>query len=146
MRVFARLSRTRLKRVPLLPQIFDALLYAQTALFAPRRRAAMDQVERTVLAWPGLRAHTHRFGGTEYRLRGAEIGHLHGNGVVDLPFTQATKTKLLAAGRAREHHSFPGSSWVTFVVRTEHDVPSALSLLHLSYEGHAGTPVFPSEP
>lgn len=136
MRYFTVLSRTPLKRVPLLPQIFDALLYAQTALFAPRRFVALDHVERAVRSWPGIHAHTHRFGGTEFRRGGMEIGHLHGNGVLDLLFTPALKSRLLATGRAREHHSFPQSGWVTFVLHSEQDTAGALSLLRLSYERH----------
>ena len=37
-------------------------------------------------SWPGVEAHPHRFGGTEYRIGKREIGHIHGDALVDIPF------------------------------------------------------------
>lgn len=50
----------------------------------------MGQIAETIrdelLRWPGVTAHSHRFGGTEFRVGHGEIGHLHGDRLADLPF------------------------------------------------------------
>lgn len=47
---------------------------------------AQKRITETVLSWDGVIAHPHRFGGTEYRLGRREIGHMHGDRLVDIPF------------------------------------------------------------
>ena len=42
-------------------------------------------VEGEVSSWPGIVPGGGRFGSTVYRLGRREIGHLHRNGVADLP-------------------------------------------------------------
>jgi hypothetical protein len=76
----------------------------------------------------------HRFGGAEYRLCGQEIGHVHGCGLVDIPLNKTLRDRLVAAGNARPHHIYPNSSWISFQIASEADLPRALALLHLGYE------------
>jgi len=45
-----------------------------------------ETIEREVGGWPGVEEQVHRFGGVEFRVNGHEIGHLHGDRMVDLPF------------------------------------------------------------
>ena len=44
------------------------------------------QIRAAVLTWEGVESHPHRFGGIEYRLHQREIGDVHGDRLVDLPF------------------------------------------------------------
>ena len=46
---------------------------------------AAKEILATVSEWPGVEAHPHRFGGTEYRIGKREIGHIHGDSLVDIP-------------------------------------------------------------
>jgi hypothetical protein len=39
---------------------------------------ARQKIHETVLSWPDVTAHPHRFGGTEFRLGKRELGHIHG--------------------------------------------------------------------
>ncbi len=96
--------------------------------------SASEQVRQAVSAWPGVSAHPHRFGGTEYRLGRREIGHMHGDWLVDIPFPTRVRNELVAAGRAEPHHILPDSGWVSCHVRTADDVGRAVELLRLSYE------------
>jgi hypothetical protein len=96
-------------------------------------RNAQDQIRAAVLAWPGVTAHPHRFGGTEYRLGSREIGHVHGDSLVDIPFPSRVRNEMVAAGRARPHHVLPESGWVSFYIREAADVEEAIALLNLSY-------------
>ncbi len=97
------------------------------------------RLEHVVREWNGVEISPHRFGGVEYRVGRREIGHLHPNGTLDLPFPMRIRRELVAAGRAVAHHMLPNTGWVTFRIRTEHDVPSALALLRLNYERLIGT-------
>ena len=93
----------------------------------------LTEIEREILSWPEVSAHSHRFGGREFRFRAAEIGHVHTGGNVDIPFPRLVRDALLATGHAEEHHWVPNSGWITYRVRGENDLSHALWLLRLSY-------------
>lgn len=98
-------------------------------------RGAHNTITKTVSGWPGVSAHPHRFGGTEYRLgEQREIGHTHGDQLVDIPFPTKVRDDIVAAGRAEPHHILPESGWVSVYLRTPEDVERALELLRLSYD------------
>jgi len=90
-------------------------------------------IEDAVAEWADVSMHSHRFGGKEFRVGRAEIGHLHVNGVLDIPFTRRIRNVLIAEGLAEQHQYVPDSGWTTFRIRNEGDVKHALRLLRLSY-------------
>jgi hypothetical protein len=92
-----------------------------------------DRLVEELSSWPGVSANPHRFGGTEFRFKAAEIGHIHPGGIVDIPFPRSVRDALLAEGLAHEHRWVPNSGWVTFQVRGEDDFAHALWLMRLSY-------------
>jgi hypothetical protein len=97
-------------------------------------RGARQTITQTLTSWPGVSAHPHRFGGTEYRLgERREIGHIHGDQLVDIPFPTKVRAELVAAGRAEPHHVLPESGWISFYLREPGDVERAIELLRLSY-------------
>ena len=118
-----------LARVPLLPQLFDALLLVWTAVFRRARLRALEALESAALALPGVCPRVHRFGGLEFHQAGRELGHVHGHGLLDVRLPRADAAALLAAGRVQRHHVLPRSGWVSFQLRSEADVPFALELL-----------------
>ncbi len=91
-------------------------------------KALVDEVS----AWPSVTSHEHRFGGTEFRVGGREIGHAHLFGIVDIPFTVRVRDALIAAGRAEQHHWLPDSGWTTVRV-SKHGSENARELMQLSY-------------
>ncbi len=123
-----------LRFVPALPQLLDTGLVAVTTLRRPSVTRALDQIDQTVMTWPGVTKGLHRFGGTEYRLGGHELVHVHGNGLLDLPLTKPLREQLVADGRAQSHHIYPRSGWVSFYIHSEADTLNALALLRLAYE------------
>jgi hypothetical protein len=48
-------------------------------------RGDAEWIRREVTAWAGVEAHTHRFGGTEYRYGCKETGQVHGDRLIDSP-------------------------------------------------------------
>lgn len=96
-------------------------------------KSLVKLLEEEVSRWPNVTLHTHRFGGTEFRLGHAEVGHVHIGGIVDIPFTRPIHDALLTDGLAETHQWVPDSGWVTFRMHTERDLEHALWLMRLSY-------------
>ncbi len=96
-------------------------------------REKIDHIKQTVTAWTGVTAKPHRFGGLEFNLGTVEIGHIHLNGMVDIPFNSKIRVQLLAEKRAEPHHLLPETGWITFYIRSAEDVEQAIWLLRLSY-------------
>jgi hypothetical protein len=94
---------------------------------------AQTEVTRVVLIWDGMSQVPHRFGGVEYRFGNREIGHIHGDYLVDIPFPTKVRDKIVAAGEAQPHHILPDSGWVSIYLREPADVERALDLLSRSY-------------
>jgi predicted DNA-binding protein (MmcQ/YjbR family) len=95
---------------------------------------AQQQITEAVLSWAGMSAEPHRFGGTEYRLGTREIGHIHGDHLVDIPFPTKVRAELVAAGAAEPHHLLKETGWVSFYLRQSTDIERAIALLQRSYE------------
>lgn len=95
---------------------------------------AANRVTQEVMTWPNVTAAPHRFGGTEYRLGRRELGHIHGDSFVDIPFPTPVRNELVAAGQAEPHHVLPDSGWITFYLHTPADVEHAIALLRRSFE------------
>jgi hypothetical protein len=97
----------------------------------------LKKLEEQVSGWQNVSVHPHRFGGTEFQFGDAEVGHVHTNGLVDIPFPRSVRDALLADGLAEEHHWVPNSGWITFQMRREEDLSHAVWLMRLSYLRYA---------
>jgi hypothetical protein len=95
-----------------------------------RKEALTDEL----LSWPGVTNQPHRFGGIEFLFQGKEIGHLHGDHLVDLLLPKSQRDKWIAAGRAKPHHIFPESGWLSIYLKSEEDVVNAVEILRTKYE------------
>jgi len=91
-------------------------------------------IVREVSAWPGVTTAPHRFGGIELRYGRRELGHVHGDQLVDLPFPLLIREQLVAAGKAEPHHVHPESGWVSVHIREASDVARVVQLLRLNYD------------
>jgi hypothetical protein len=119
-----------LARVPGLPLLFDALLLAFTCIAHRSRIEAMESLEVEALRLLRIRLKVHRFGGIEFiEPKGRELGHLHGNGLLDVLVGRGKGELLIAMKKVRPHHVFPKSSWISFQLESKADVPFALELL-----------------
>ncbi|QYR21314.1 DUF5519 family protein [Paenibacillus sp. sptzw28] len=87
-----------------------------------------------LLTWPEVTQQPHRFGGIEFRFRGKEIGHLHGDHLVDLTLPKSLRDELVISGRAQPHHMYPDSGWVSVYLTSNEDVTRAIEILRLKYE------------
>jgi hypothetical protein len=96
--------------------------------------SAKEKIEHSVMKWDGVISEPHRFGGVEFKLGKREIGHVHGNYLVDIPFTRKIKDEILSAGLANQHHVLPNSGWISKYLETPGDVDTAIELLRRSFE------------
>jgi hypothetical protein len=100
-------------------------------------RLYLKKLEQEVSGWQNVSVHPHRYGGVEFQFGDAEVGHVHTNGIVDIPFPRSIHDSLLANDLAEEHHWVPNSGWITFQMRSEEDLSHALWLMRLSYLRYA---------
>ena len=97
-------------------------------------RGAQTRITEAVTSWAGVTSQPHRFGGVEYVIGRREIGHIHGDHLVDIPFPKKMRDEIVTTGRAQPHHILPETGWVSFYLRQESDVEQAIALLCKSYE------------
>lgn len=96
-------------------------------------RTDIQPIIDTVRTWEQVTSQPHRFGGVEFNLGKVEIGHVHGHGLVDIPFTRRLRDILVANGDAEPHHLLSESGWISFYLRQPQDTAQAIRLMRLSY-------------
>ncbi len=97
-------------------------------------QSASKTIQQAVLSWSNVEAKPHRFGGTEYVIGKREIGHIHGDWLVDIPFPVKVREEVVASGKAERHHILPDSGWISKYLREQKDVDEAIELFKLSYD------------
>jgi hypothetical protein len=97
-------------------------------------KGAQARITQALTVWEGLSIQPHRFGGVEYVIGKREIGHIHGDHMVDIPFPKRMRDEIVAARRAQPHHVLPETGWVSFYLNQEADVDRAIVLLRESFE------------
>jgi hypothetical protein len=124
-----------LGRVPLLPQLFDAWLLLVTAMSDRSKLRAIELLEKRVVEIFDAQMRVHRYGGTGFVVGETELGHVHGNGLVDVFVGRTCRDEVVQSGKALPHHVFPKSGWVSFWMKDERDVAVALDLLRMAEQG-----------
>jgi hypothetical protein len=95
----------------------------------------LESIQKEILSWSFVTAEVHEFGGIEFRLDKREMGHIHGERLVDLPFPMKIRNELVSSGRVSPHHVLPQSGWVSYWINNgEKDVPEVLELFRMRYE------------
>lgn len=96
-------------------------------------RELLESLESEVLGWPGVVRDPDTRGITVYRYGRRQIGHVHHDGVADLPFPREVHERLISEGRAEPHRGgFRGV--VSYRLRSPEDVPGAVELFRMGYE------------
>jgi hypothetical protein len=95
---------------------------------------AKEKISAAVSAWGEITLAPHRFGGTAFMLGKRELGHIHGDRLVDIPFPKPVRDQLVSSGQAEPHHILPNSGWISFFLRTEADIDHAIELMRRSFD------------
>jgi hypothetical protein len=93
----------------------------------------LEAIDRELLSWPGVSREPGRFNSTVYLLGRREIGHVHRNGVADLPFPKAIYDELIATGRAQPHQ-VGVRGFVSHRIDDRADVGKAIALFRMNYD------------
>lgn len=59
--------------------------------------------------------------------------HIHGTGHCDIQLSKSEQERVLAEGKARPHRWAPEAGYVTFLVKSEADLESAMELIRLAH-------------
>jgi Luciferase len=97
-------------------------------------RGSQARITETFTSWVSVTSQPHRFSGVEYVIGKREVGHIHGDHMLDIPLPKKVRDEIVAASRAQPHHILPETGWVSFYLRQEGDVERAIALLHESYQ------------
>jgi hypothetical protein len=122
-----------LKFVPGMALLFDAWLKVYSLFTNPDMLDWIDEMEKEVLRWKDTSTQTHKYGGLQFNWNGRELGHIHSNGLLDMPLSRKVKAQLMREGRIQDHHSFKDTGWISFYMHTNNDTVYGLMLLKLAY-------------
>ena len=96
-------------------------------------RGAQKRIVSVVSSWDAVEIGPHRYGGLEFRLGKRELGHIHGDALVDIPFPRSVRDEIVESRLAEPHHIIPDSGWVSVFLRAKDDVDRAIQLLDRSF-------------
>jgi hypothetical protein len=96
----------------------------------------IETIKKEICSWPYVTVEPHRFGGIEFRLNKREMGHVHDEGLADIPFPMKIRNELVNAGRVKPHHVLPQSGWISYWFHNieEEDVSTVIELFRMRYE------------
>ena len=97
-------------------------------------RDAKKRITEAVTSWGEITLAPHRFGGTAFMLGKRELGHIHGDRLVDIPFPKPVRDELIRTGQAEPHHILPDSGWISFFLKSEADIDHAINLMRTSFD------------
>ena len=123
-----------LKHVPGMGFLFDNCLNIWTLVTDPAQFDYIDDIELQLLLWEGVNIGLHKYGGIQFNYNKREIGHIHGNGLLDMLLSSKLKQQLMQEGKIFDHHVFKHTGWISFYIKTQADRDYALRLLKLGYQ------------
>jgi|GEM_PF-458510 len=125
-----------LKHMPGTAFLFDCWLRIVTLFNNPVLLDYMDEIEGEVLKWRGTIKTLHKYGGVQFNYGNREIGHIHGNGLLDMLLNKNLKQQLMEEGKVLNHHVFKNTGWVSFYIKNKTDKDYAINLLRIAYQFH----------
>jgi hypothetical protein len=101
----------------------------------PESQTPSEQITEEVTSWPGVEAGPGRRGEFAFKVRGREIGHLHGDHAAHFSFPNDVWADLRNEGRIVDHPVFPGRVGpASRRIETEDDVRDVIAMMRLNYE------------
>ena len=96
----------------------------------------IENIKKEILSWPYATPELYRFGGIEFLLNKREMGHIHNEGLADIPFPMKIRNELVKSGRVKPHHVLPQSGWISYWFHNneEEDVSTVIELFRIRYE------------
>lgn len=99
------------------------------------RQSVSQEIIDEVTSWPGVEAGPGRRGELAFKVRGREIGHLHGDRSAHFGFPKDVWRGLLEQGRIEPHPVFPDRIGpAARRISDQDDVRDVIALMRLNYE------------
>jgi hypothetical protein len=100
-----------------------------------RTQTASERITEEVTSWPGVEAGPGSRGEFGFRVRGHEIGHLHGDRTAHFGFPREIGAELREQGRVGPHpvnrHS---TKMAARQIQSEADIDEVIALMRLNYD------------
>jgi Luciferase len=94
-----------------------------------------QQITEEVTSWPGVQAGPGRRGEFAFKVRGREIGHLHGDHAAHFSFPKPVWAELFGQARITYHPVFPDRQGpAARRIDDAEDVRDVIALMRLNYE------------
>ena len=93
----------------------------------------LSTIEQEVLLWSGVRSVAGRFSAVAFRYGKREIGHIHRDGIADLPVREEMREDLLATGRAFPHRAGV-KGYLSYPIENREDVSAVIEILAANYD------------
>ena len=101
----------------------------------PKTQTPSEEITEQVTSWPGVEAGPGKRGEFAFKVRGREVGHLHGDHAAHFFFPKDLWTELMDEGRIAEHPVFPGREGpASRRIESEEDVQDVIAMMRLNYE------------
>lgn len=95
-----------------------------------------NRVVETIASWEYIRVKQFPHDVKTFQLGPCEIGHIHPDGFIDIVFPRPLRNQLIREERAKPHHIYPRSEWISLDLNSESDIENILWVLRLSYLYH----------
>jgi MFS family permease len=111
----------------------------------PEERGDIGEIASSLIdeitKWEGIMVRPHPFGGFQFKLNGADIGHVHGDKLADLPLSSHVRQKisLLKKDNDINHHPakyqiYRETGWVAYYLNDIQDLSVLLQHFKSQYE------------
>jgi hypothetical protein len=99
-------------------------------------RNASETIAGEVGTWSGIEVDDGELGELSFKVRGREIGHLHGDRAAHFSFPKSVWTDLMAKGRIVHHPVFPDARQgpAAREIHDDADVVDVIELFRLNYD------------
>ena len=126
-----------LSKVPLLPHFYNSLLLLQNFVFRRDKFEWICKFEERIKQMEGVSLSLHSYGGLQFNIGSKELGHMHGNALLDVYVGVKQRDYCITHFACAQHHVLEHSgAWVSLWMKEEKDFHAAVALLEFAYEQH----------
>jgi len=123
-----------LKKMPILPILFNEHVKLYTLFFKPKIFMKMQEFIQSVKAFDNVTSKFHRYGGLEFNINQREFCHIHGDGLIDIILTNSLAINYFREGICTPHHILKQSPWVSYQITKASDITEAIKLAQIAYQ------------
>jgi len=112
---------------------------------APEERGDIGKITNSLVEeitkWEGVAVKSHPFGGFQFKLKGADIGHIHGDKLADLPLSSPLRQKISSSKKETDYtnhlakyHMYRETGWIAYYLNDIEDHSILLKHFKSQYE------------